>query len=201
MKRENFIVAIFGAVFLFALIMILGTGFRSTGYVTESSTVSNVTITTYFAIGLSLNLTQGIQFGEVATLPATNVNASHNNDSINTTGDTAGYNYGAGYWINVSTDSNSVLDFCIKADALNTSTGDEIGLGNETYSNHTVTNSTFPLIGSETGLATGYVKSGDNIGIGSSNYYRFWLDVPAGTATGVYNNTVSFKGVTSTASC
>jgi len=192
MKEGNLLVVVFGAIFLFSVLMLIGQGVKTTGYVTESSTTSNVTISTYFSIDMSTNLSEGIQFGEVSTLPATNVNATHNYD---------GGSSATTYWMNVSDDSNTAVDFCIKADALNTSTGDEIGLDNETYSNSTSTDSANPALGDEVGFTTSYVKSGDDIAAGSENYYRFWLDVPAATATGTYNNTVYFKGVTSTGSC
>ena len=105
-------------------------------------------------------------------------------------------------WINVSADSNTNVDFCIKADALNTSTGDEIGLGNETYSANTSdTNLTLPGLGAETSLTTSYVESSTNVSTGGEDYFRFWLDVPVATASGTYNNTVSFKGVEAGTDC
>jgi hypothetical protein len=204
MKRDNLIVAVCGVIFLFSLIMLFGhgdQGIKTTGYVTEIGTTSNVTITTYFSISMSGNLSQGIQFGNVSALPATNVNGTVNYNGTNTTVDTEGYNKGTAYWLNVSSDSNTAIDFCIIADALNTSTGDEIGLGNETYFNSTSTNSTNPARASEVSITTSYVKSGTNIAIGTPDYYRFWLDVPAGTPAGTYNNTVSFKGVTTGGAC
>jgi len=201
MKRDNLVVAIFGAVFLFSLIMLFGQGFKATGYVTEITTISNVSITTYFSISMSGNLSDGIQFGEVSSLPATNVNASHNYDGANTTEDSNGTEQGTRYWMNVSVDSNTAVDFCIKADALNTSESDVIGLANETFYNNTITNSTHPSFASEVGLTTSYDEAGFNVAQGIANYYRFWLDVPAATATGTYNNTVSFKGVATATGC
>lgn len=201
--RENVVVAVFGAVFLLSLIMIFGSSFRATGHVTEIATSSNVTITTYFSIAMSPNLTTGIQFGSVDTLPSYNINATLNNESgFNTTTDQgAPPGVGTTYWMNVSTDSNTAVDFCIKGSELNTSGGDAIGLGNETYFNATATNTSSPFVISETEFTTSYVKSSGHIAAGSTNYYRFWLDVPAGTATGTYNNTVSFKGVAETTAC
>jgi len=196
-RSENIVVAIFGLLFLFAIIMIFNQGIRTTGYATTATTSSNVTISTYFAIDMSINLSDGIQFGSISTLPATDQNATHNHDGENTTGDGTG----TSMWMNVSSDSNSAVDFCIKADALNTSTGDEIGLGNESYHNSTGTYTADPSVIQEVSLTTDYVSSGANIPVGSNNYYRFWLDVPAATATGTYNNTVSFKGVQTTTAC
>lgn len=201
MRRDNLLVIIFGAIFVFALIMLIGQGFRTTGYVTEDTTISNVTISVYFSFAMSDNLSEGIQFGEVSSLPATNVNGTHNYDGANNTADSAGENHGTSYYLNVSTDSNTAVDFCLMADALNTSGGDEIGLGNETYYHNNWTNSTLPLLGSEVSFTTGYVKASEGIIAGNISYYRFWLDVPAGTASGVYNNTVSFKAVSIGGSC
>ncbi len=197
MKRDNLIVAVFGAVFLFSLIMLFSQGIKTTGYATQASTTSNVTITTYFSIAMSENLSDGIQFGNVSSLPATNVNATHNYDGVETVSPSPG----TSMWMNVSSDSNTNVDFCINADALNTSGGDEIGLGNETFSNSTDTNSTLPALGDEASITLSYADAGYNITIGGNNYYRFWLDVPAGTPAGTYNNTVSFKGITTGGSC
>lgn len=194
--RENIVVAVFGAIFLLTIILIANQGFRSTGYATEVATTSNVTISVYFAIEMSTNLTQGIQFGTISTLPATNSNATHNYDGYNATEP-----LGTSFITNVSSDSNTAVDFCLKADTLNTSAGDFIGLGNESYANHSTTNVTVPDVLQEVSFTTAYVSSGRGIAIGGENFYRFWLDVPAGTSVGTYNNTVSFKGVATGGAC
>ena len=78
-----------------------------TGHATEGSTPSEVTITSYLSIDMSANLTnQGIIFESPASLPATDLNATlnYNGSSSSTL-----------YYINVSTDSNSAVDFCLKA--------------------------------------------------------------------------------------
>lgn len=120
------IVAIFGVLFLLSLIMIFSFQVRTTGYATTSTTTSNVTISTFFAIDMSTNLSDGIRFGNITALPATNQNASHNYDGVNTTiSNTTGNNVlpGTSMWMNVSTDSNVRVDFCIQAtDNLKTST-------------------------------------------------------------------------------
>jgi len=197
----NAVVLVFGALFLLSVILLISTGPKTTGYATETSTISNVTISSYFAIDMSVNLTDGIQFGTISALPATNQNATHNYDGANTTDGGGTYNQSTSMWMNVSTDSNTAVDFCVKADALNTSAGDAIGLANESYSNYTATNFTVPRLAKEVGLTTSYVTAGLNTAAGSNNYYRFWLDVPAATPTGVYNNTVNFKGVATGGAC
>lgn len=188
---------LFGILFLFSIIMIMN--HNMTGYATEINTTSNVTISTYFAIALSANLTDGIQFGNVTTLPALAQNATHNYDSSSNTTPVAP---GTSFWANVSTDSNTHVDFCLKGNANLTNTGgDRIELGNETYANNTASNASLPDPALEVAFTAAYVKAGPNISEGSNNYYRFWLDIPAGTPTGTYNNTVSFKGVSTGGNC
>ena len=194
---------VFGVLFLVSIVLLINQSTKFTGFATTATTSSNVTISSYFAIDMSVNLSNGIQFGSITTLPATSQNATHNYDGANTTaqGATLTGTNGTSMWMNVSTDSNTAVDFCIMADALNTSADDVIGLGNETYHNNTFTNSSQPAIGSEVSLTTGYVKAGYNVSVGGNNYYRFWLDVPAATVSGTYNNTVFFKGVAISGSC
>jgi len=164
-----------------------------TGKTIEESAVSNVSINKYLAISFSGNLSEGIFFGSIYSLPALNINATQNyGGSIN----------GTEYYINVSTDSNSNVDFCIKASGnMQNLASDAIGLDNETYSHYDLTNSSVPEISSDTPLTISYVQSGSNIPIGGANYYRFWLDIPAGQPSGDYNNTISFKGVEYGTSC
>ena len=189
MIKEDVLIGVFGLIFIFSLIMFVSQSAKMTGYATSATTISNVTITTYFSIAMCTNLSGGIMFGSVASLPATDQNASHNYDGVNTTPPSPG----TSMCMNVSTDSNTAVNFCVNGSAaLTSSGGDTIGLGNETYANNTVTNSTLPALGSQVALTTSYVASGYNITQGNSNYYRFWLDIPAATPAGTYNNTVAF---------
>jgi len=103
---------------------------------TEDTAISNVSISKFLSISLSTNLGNGITFDTVNTVPATDVNASDNYNGASSS---------STMFINVSTDSNVNVDFCIKADfALNTSGNDVIGLGNETYFYNLSTNLTVP---------------------------------------------------------
>lgn len=166
-----------------------------TGHATEGSTYSNVTIQKYLAINFGNDLANGIYFGNVATLPATNINATHNYD---------GPSNATNYYLNVSTDSNTAVDFCIKANTgLTSAAADVIGLGNETYAtNYTNSNMTTPPLSAQVPMNTTYIKAATDVGIGNSSYWRFWLNIPASQASGDYNNTVYFKGVTyGTVSC
>jgi hypothetical protein len=203
MKRDRVIVAIFGVLFLFSIVMIFISNPKLTGYATTANTTSNVTITVYFAIDMSANLSNGIEFGNVTVLPFSNANSTHNYDGVNTTeqGAYANNANGASTWINVSSDSNTAVDFCIKGNAALTSGAYTIGIGNETYANYSATNVTLPALASEAGLTTSYAKAGFNTLAGSRNFYRFWLDVPTGTASGTYNNSLLFEGVATGGAC
>ena len=164
-----------------------------TGHATEGSTVSNVTIQSFLSIQMSDDLTDGIVFEDVLTLPTTDQNATKN---YNLTGETTGY------WITVSNDSNSKVDFCLKASGdMVSSGGDRIGLGNETYTNSVISNSTSPNVVDQASMTDSYAKTASAVDEGTSNYYRFWLDIPAAQASGTYTNNVNFKGVTQGNNC
>lgn len=188
MKGEVILIWLSVGVFVFSIIMLVS-GIFSTGYATSASTASNVTISTYFSISMSPNLTSGILFGSVNPTAATDLNATgnYNGSSLSQ------------YNLTVSADSNTNVSFNISANAaLATTGGDTIGLGNESYANHTTNSATLPAVGSQVALSTTAANSGNNIGIGGSNHYRFWLDIPAGQAAGNYNNTITFTGFAAT---
>lgn len=200
MIKEKKLLFIFGALLLFSIVMLLVQNIKISemkiiGFATEKTTVSNVTISKAFSIDMSTNLSEGILFGGSVTPDSTDVNASHNYDGVSS---------GSSMYINVSEDSNTAVDFCIRSnDDLKTSAEDIIGIGNESYANNvTTTDADSPSLSDEVPLSkTAYVKAGNNISIGSQSYFRFWLDVPAGQASGDYNNTISFKGVEIDTSC
>ncbi len=189
-KKEVGMLTVFGALFLFSITMLLvqNISFEETsltGYAVTGTTVSNVTISKYLSIAMSSNLSAGIAFGSADTLPAINLNATANNNSE---GDTT-------LFINISSDSNTGVDFCIKADAdLYDSVGDNtLAAGNESFAN--ATSASGPVVGNEVSLITAeYVWAGNQT-VGNDIYYRFWLDIPAATESGTYNNTITFKGV------
>ncbi len=160
--------------------------------VTSTDVSSNVSIAKSLAIKFSTGLSEGIIFGDVNILPAIDVNASHNYD---------GFGNASTFYINVSEDGNIPVDFCIRADyGLSTVGGDVIGLGNETYSHYNLSNITHPTT-NDVSLSQVYAKSGLNIPLGGTNYWRFWLDIPAGQASGDYNNTVYFKAIETGEDC
>jgi hypothetical protein len=191
-KKGNSLIFLFGTILLFSITMILLQNIpqekiRITGHATTGTTASNVTISKYLSIAMSPELESGILFGTVDTLPATDQNATNNYD---------GGSDGSTMSLNVSEDSNTAVDFCIKADAdLHDPEGDNtLGVGNQSYANSTSTDADNPSLSDEVSLTTEYAFAG-NINEGEDIYYRFWLDIPAGTPAGTYNNTITFKGV------
>ena len=168
--------------------------FGITGHATETSTISNVTIAKYLSISLCTNLSDGIIFGNVTELPATNLNATHNYD---------GASSGSTMCVNISNDGNTAIDLCTKGNTdLTSIASDTIGLANETYANSTVTNTGTPgAAANSTALTTSYVKSGNAVSTGGVNYYRFWLDIPAAQPSGNYNNSISFKAIQTGLNC
>ena len=188
MERDNTLLLASVIVFVFSLIMLVNQSVKMTGYATEGTTISNVSISKYLSITLSTNLSEGILFGSITSLPASDWNATHNFD-----GDSSG----STMFVNVSQDSNTAVDICIKANTHLTDSGNGniLGIGNETYRNSTTTDGSNPPGPSNSiMLNTTYVKGGA-ISPASLSYYRFWLDVPSATPSGTYNNSVSFKGV------
>jgi hypothetical protein len=184
MKGETILIWLSVGVFVFSIIMLVS-GIFSTGYATSASTSSNVTISTYYSISASPNLSAGILFGSVTSTAATDLNATGNYGGSSLTQ----------YNVTVSADSNTNVSFNISANAaLTSSGGDVIALGNQSYANHTTNSALLPDVASQVALTTGQVNSGNNIGVGNADYYRFWLDIPAGQATGSYNNTITFTG-------
>lgn len=157
------------------------------GHVIEQDVPSNVSINKNLALTFSTELQNGIKFEDVIVLPANNVDANKNyNITDNTTA----------YYVEVSNDGNVAVDLCIRANVgLTSGGGDMIGLDNETFAYSFDNNLTLPNVGSEISLTTAYSDAGQDIPLGSRNYLRFWLDVPAGQASGQYNNSIFFKGV------
>ena len=195
-KREDVILILSIVVFIISFAGFLSTNPSITGAVATSTVGSSVDIARYFSISALTNLSDGIYFGNVSTLPAFDVNATDN------------FNYSAVAPVNnvtlmgitVSTDSNSNIDFCIKANAAlhNNVSAQTIPITGETYTSFNSTNYSHPLwSGSSTAVTTDYVmaNSATNIQPGNSSYWRFWLDIPAATGAGTYNNTISFEGI------
>jgi len=158
-----------------------------TTFAVANSVNSNVSVSKSLAISFSDNLSNGVQFGNVAVLPASNINASHNYDGLNDS---------STFYVQVSQDGNTNVNLCIKANGDLTSPSlDKINLLNETYSHFNLSNSSLPSLNNETSLQVNYSLAGQDIPPGGDNYYRFWLDIPASQPSGNYNNTILFKGI------
>ena len=195
-KGDGLVLVLLVLVSLFSIVMIFNQSMKTTGFATTGTTVSNVTISKYLSITMSTNLSKGIFFGTVNSLPAVNINASGNNNSLSTGANST-------FFINVSTDSNTNVDFCLKAisNLIDSAGGNMLNVANESYSNSTTTNETLPAVGKEVIFTTLGVKAGINITAGNVTYYRFYLDIPTGTPSGTYNNTISFEGVEVEGAC
>ncbi|NCN86778.1 hypothetical protein GW932_03005, partial [archaeon] len=124
-KRYRLINGILITLIIFSLSLYFLELYSITGHATEGTTYSNVTISKYFSISFSTELQAGIDFGTVATLPATNVNATQNY---------AGIGSETLYYVNISTDSNTPVDFCLRGISdMQSIAADVLGLGNESY--------------------------------------------------------------------
>lgn len=194
MRGYDYAIGVFAIISFVSLVGIFfSAGNLVTGFASTQTSVSQVTIQKFFSISSSGNLSEGINFGDVSELPAFDLNGSANY---------IGASDGSEYYISVSEDSNTAVDFCIKADGNLTSAGlDEIDLDNEKWHSSNSTDVNSPALGSASSLTTSYVAAETDIAVGNDIYFRFWLDIPAATPTGTYNNTIEFKGVSTGVGC
>ena len=159
------------------------------------STTSNVTVQVIISAAASPNLINGIEFGSIATLPATDVNATDNyNGGGAPPGDSTLY-------IAIDSQTNVNVDLCINATAPLTlgAGGPTIPLAGYTFNTATNPNPSGPA--GSTSLSLTAQKAGLALTPGQSNYYRYWLDVPGSTVPGDYNNSLSFIAVQAGAPC
>ncbi len=155
---------------------------------------TTVTVNEYVAIGMSNNLSVGIDFGSVDPDTDDN-NATHNYD---------GASAGTSYWINISSDSNVNIDVCVGDNESLKLGSYVIGNGNYTWVNSTTSaTDAWMIVGNSTAMTTtaSYTRGGEDISPGNYNYFRFWLDIPKGQAAGDYINQVSFKGIKTGDAC
>lgn len=200
-----------------------------TGVVLAQSQVvnvtSNVTIFAQLAIAASSNLSNGSAFGNITTLPSTNLNDSDNNNSNATqlAGIVEAGN--SSQYINVSTTSNVNVTICFSANnSLRTSDGvNTIPLSGFTWNSSARHGNGTWYGGGPPGTPPGYISPSDtNQDVNNAAYefvtgmnnisvsgqpnnavvlFRFWLDLPADQAPGDYFNTLTFKGVRDTSGC
>ena len=157
--------------------------FTSAANVTEQNTSSDANVSYYVAIGMSTELMNGIHFGNVEP-DSTENNASQNFNASSMTE----------YWIAVSPDGNTAVNISIKDNAVLTSSLDTIPNTGYYYNASETNDGDNPFVAS-TAMTTSYVQAIADVSNGTNAYFRFWLDVPASTAAGNYNNTVFFQAV------
>ena len=187
-KRTKIIGLTISVLFIIFSVVALQSSVGITGFAATSaqiSAVSNVSITTNVAI--QANNLSTIQFGEL--LPGTDDNNATTN--YNATGNSSAYIYTA--------PNNSVnLDFCINATLL-TSGVETIGRDNYTFTNETHQDP-YEFMNS-TVIPDAFAKYAIGINRNSTLYHRFWLDIPQFQAAGEYNNSITFKAVSTGAAC
>jgi hypothetical protein len=170
-------------------LLLLVTLVKSAEEVQTSSLPINATVGQVISIKLSNALEQGIMFDRLQ--PGTN-----NNMALN---DTTGTGNCTGYYIEVESSSTSSVNLWHKASGHLTSGSATILIGNLTHeanktSNGVNVNMSLTFDGSYP-LTLEYAKIGgtpapcDNTSVGGTCYIAFWLDVPSGIPSGVYNTT------------
>jgi hypothetical protein len=187
-KKKTSIIGVTVSVLLIIMALFTQTSIGITGFAATSaqiSAVSNVSITTNVAI--QANNLSTIQFGEL--IPGTNNNNATAN--YNATGNSSAYIYTA--------PNNSVnLDFCINATLL-TSGVETIGRDTYTFTNETHQDP-YEFMNSVV-IPDAFAKYAVGINRNSTLYHRFWLDIPQFQAAGEYNNSITFKAVSTGAAC
>lgn len=183
---------IFLAIVCFSLILTIGLYYSSlTGKTVDLDTNSTVTIANYYAISLSDDLSNGIDFGSVTQLPTIKQNATKNNLS----------NGPPGYFITVSSDSNVNVSLCLNGTQMENVNGVKLTYPSYVW-NDSLTGSAsspnFPGIQLSNNLTD---TSTPTIAPGVNNYFRFWLDVNSSTPPGTYNNSILFKAVKTGDTC
>jgi hypothetical protein len=166
-----------------------------TGFATSQSvgTTATANIIYYYALAESTDFSSGIDFSSLAHNTQNNNASSNYEDS------------GTGYALNLSTDSNTDISICVKANTdlkIHTSPSTLIGIGNMTFNASTTNTSTVPGFSTRIEMNKSIFRNAThNLGAGNATFFRFWLTVPADTVSGTYNNTAEFKAVRAGADC
>jgi hypothetical protein len=166
--------------------------------------VDRFNLTALVAISISDELAKGIFY--------TNRTGSELNQQFNVeinTWNNATWNYNTTdkkteYWIK-NTGTNPE-DFCIKTTSdltcsVGACAGQTISIDNVAWNNATTTDASNPSYDTNKRLSLNYVKVGYGISPGSKIYLRFWLFVPIGKPSGIYNTTYSVKAVEAGGTC
>lgn len=193
-KKENLLLGVLFIILILAIIGLVFSSIRKTGSAITPplSTQSQVVISAHLAIAMSDELAAGIDFGTIETLPAYQ-NATQNYNASDQTK----------YSLDVNANSNKDADFCIKADTpLKTASLVEIAMDRYRWSNSVAVNDKDNPPSSPTNaMSLTYVMAGSGVQRGTSNYFRFWLDLPSQQEAGTYTNTIWFQGVPAGSTC
>jgi hypothetical protein len=112
--------------------------------------------------------------------------------------------YQTEFWIkNIGTNPE---DFCLKASSdltcsFGVCTGVTISIDNVAWNNSTFNNATYPAYDTTKRLSLSYKKVAFSINPNNYTYFRFWLFVPVGKPSGIYNTTFSVRAVEAGGSC
>ncbi|MEM5854647.1 MAG: LamG domain-containing protein [Candidatus Aenigmatarchaeota archaeon] len=164
---------------------------------------SYVTIPYIISAELSPKLSEGIFF--------TNRTGAEINQQfpIHIDWNNATWNYNASnkkteYWVNNT--GTVAFDLCFKANShLTCSSGSCAGLtidiSNVAWNNSTLTDENNPSFDTSKRLSLNYQKVAFNVAPSQLIYFRFWVNVPFGQPSGIYNSTFSVKAVDVGISC
>ena len=170
-----------------------------------SSRFEIVTLTPYiFSLTLSSKLLEGIFF---TNKTGGEINVQFNVDILQWNNATWNYNATSKkteYWINNS--GTVPLDICFKANSdlscsQGTCLGYTISADNIAWNNSTLNDQSNPSYDTSKRLSTSYQKIVYNLQPGNITYLRFWLYVPSGKPSGIYNTTYTARAVDPGASC
>lgn len=193
MKRDERFRFFLIAVIVVCTILLIFENVTIHGNVTGGDVVSNVSVNMHLAIDFSQELKDGVIFDDVLILPVSDLNAIENYN---------GSNNSTNYHILVSSDGNVPVDLCTRVDSpLSTSGMDVIGVANESYSNFNFTNESLPELQDEKSFSLNFQSAGDSIPVGGIEYFRFWLDIPAGQPPGEYSNYIIFRAIPEGLNC
>jgi hypothetical protein len=170
-----------------------------------SSRLEVITLTPYiFSMTVSPKLSEGIFF---TNKTGGEINVQFNVDILQWNNATWNYNATSKkteYWINNT--GTVPLDICFKANSdltcsQGTCLGYTISADNIAWNNSTLNDQSNPSYDTSKRLSTSYQKIAYNVQPGTTIYLRFWLYVPAGKPSGIYNTTYTARAVDPGASC
>lgn len=177
MMNKTFIAFILAIGFLVAGYFFILSRESMTGYATSDSQTGNLSasVQTYMACTWS-DSTLDVSFGS---------NLNPGSDDLNAT-DNYLLTPGTGYNVTVDALSTAAADVTISGNNL-VSGANVIQIGNVTWaSSETSATDALMVPGSSTPVTGSAVDIGTAVAVGSSMYYRLWLDVPSSTVAGDY---------------